>query len=61
MTVESYQAIQEKIAGNWKELYEKLDYEHRKSFWRSILAEIYIDPETHQISGFDFLIDRCSN
>ena len=25
VTVESYQAIQEKIAGNWKELYEKLD------------------------------------
>lgn len=61
VTVESYQAIQEKIAGNWKELYEKLDYEHKRSFWRSILAEIYIDPETHQISGFDFLIDRCSN
>ncbi len=60
VTVESYQAIQKKISGNWKELYEKLDYEHRKSFWRSILAEIYIDRETHKICGFDFWVDRCS-
>ena len=46
------------VSGNWKTLYKLLDYEHRKCFWRSILAEITIDRETHQICGFQLLADR---
>ncbi len=60
VSVESYRKLREKISGNWEALYEKLDYEHRKIFWKSIIAEIYIDRDSHKISGFDFLIDRCS-
>ncbi len=43
------------ICGNWKVLYGCLDYEHRKCFWKQILAEINIDQETHKISGFRLL------
>lgn len=49
------------LSGNWKMLYENLDYEHRKCFWKQILSEIVIDRETHKISGFFLLADRCSN
>ena len=51
----------EELSGNWKMLYENLDYEHRKCFWKQILSEIVIDRETHKISGFFLLADRCSN
>lgn len=45
------------FSGNWKKIYEKLDYEHRKSFWKSILAEIQIDSATHKVKGFRLLTD----
>lgn len=54
--VEAFRPIQKKISGNWQEVYLQLDYEHKKSFWKSILREIYIDRETHKISGFQFLV-----
>lgn len=46
------------FSGNWKTLYEMLDYEHKKCFWKSILAEITIDRETHRVCGFQLLADR---
>lgn len=60
ITIESYSTIRDKLSGNWKELYDKLDYEHRKLFWKNILEEIYIDKDTHKISGFKFLTTGCS-
>ena len=45
------------FSGNWKKIYEKLDYEHRKCFWKSILAEIQIDSATHKVKGFRLLTD----
>ena len=54
VSLDSYKNLQKKISGSWKEFYEKLDYEHRKIFWKSIIKEIYIDRETHKICGFDF-------
>lgn len=61
ITLESYTVIREKLVGNWQDLYHKLDYAHKKTFWKSLIKEIYVDSETHKISGFDFMIFGCSN
>ncbi len=55
LTVDSYKPIAEKLVGNWRDVYEKLDYSHRKIFWKSIIKEIHVDPDTHKICGFQFL------
>lgn len=59
--LQSYQHIGEKLSGNWKELYEQLDYQHRKVFWKNIIEEIYIDEMTHKVCGFKFLTCGYSN
>ena len=59
--IESSDAGRKEISGNWKMLYEHLDYEHRKCFWKNILSEIMIDRETHKVNGFFLLDDRCRN
>lgn len=60
ITVESYRPIETKLNGNWRDVYEKLDYSHKKTFWKSIIEEIYIDKDTHKICGFKFLLWWCS-
>lgn len=60
ITLEAYHAIQKQLTGNWLELYSQLDYAHKKTFWKSLIKEIYIDSETHTIRGFDFLVFGCS-
>ncbi len=45
-----------KFRGNWKELYTKLDNSHKRAFWKQIIEEINVDPETRQISGINFLL-----
>lgn len=61
ITVASFDPIKEKLSFGWQELYDQLDYTHRKAFWKSIIKEIQIDPNTHKICGFKFLICGCSN
>lgn len=59
ISLESYNLIREKLSGNWRDVYNTLDYQHRKSFWKSLVKEIYVDPETHTICGFDFSVYGC--
>ena len=56
VTVADYDKIKEQLSGDWKEIYQSLDIEHKRIFWKRILREIYIDAETHKISGFSFLV-----
>lgn len=56
VSVEDYTHIREEFSGNWKNLYEKLDDEHKRAFWRRTIKEIRFDENTHKISGFQFLI-----
>lgn len=56
ISVEDYHPIQRQLTGNWQNIYDKLDIEHKRSFWKSIIREIYLEKETHKISGFSFLI-----
>lgn len=55
MSLESYKALITAFSGNWQELYLSLDKAHKQAFWKSTIKDIQIDPETHQISGFNFL------
>ncbi len=42
------------FSGDWKELYNVLDYDHKKAFWKRHLNTIYIDPNTHELCGIKF-------
>ena len=33
------------FASNWKDVYRKLDEEHKRSFWHSLLQQIVVDKE----------------
>lgn len=55
VSLESYKALITAFSGNWQELYLSLDKAHKQAFWKSTIKDIQIDPETHQISGFNFL------
>lgn len=54
--LEAYRGIRSQLSGDWIELYQKLDAEHKRTFWKNFIREIQIDPETHKICGFDFLV-----
>lgn len=54
--IESYKAIEKELCSNWVEIYNDLDLEHKKTFWKRIVKAIYIDKDTHKICGFSFLI-----
>lgn len=54
--LEAYLSILEYFSGKWLDLYRKLDAEHKRAFWKNFIKEIHIDPKTHKISGFDFLV-----
>lgn len=46
--------IVELLSGNWLELYNQLDNQHKNIFWRNILSEITLD-DNRKLSGFKFL------
>ena len=58
--LESYKGIEKILSGNWHDVYDKLDYAHKKTFWKRIIKEIHVDPDTHKICGFEFLVCGCS-
>ena len=56
ITRESYLPIIDALNDGWLDLYNKLDAEHKKSFWKSLIKEIYVSEKTHKICGFKFLL-----
>lgn len=38
-----YEKIEQILSGDWKSLYNELDAEHKRSFWRSFIDEIHIE------------------
>lgn len=53
--IERYSELLGTFSGNWLNLYNKLDNQHKNTFWKSIIQEIYFD-ENNKLSGFKFLI-----
>ena len=52
----AYDSLLAAFNGDWQEIYMKLDKSHKQAFWKSTIRSIEIDRDTHQISGFNFLI-----
>ncbi len=51
----SYKPLLEAFSGDWQNMYNKLDKEHKRAFWHDKIKGIYINPDTHKICGFNFL------
>lgn len=41
-----FEKIQSVLVGGWKEIYESLDEEHKRAFWRSFISEINVSWDT---------------
>ena len=52
VSIEAYRPICDLLSDSWQDVYRELDAAHKKAFWRSIIKEIHVDPETRKISGF---------
>lgn len=52
-----YEKIRETLSGDWRGIYEALDAEHRRAFWRSFVDEIHIewDKDVKEIKDIIFL------
>lgn len=42
-TEPDYEKIEAVLVGGWREIYKKLDDEHKRAFWRSFVEEIQVD------------------
>jgi len=51
-----YEKIKQIISGDWKKLYEALDADHKRSFWRSFIEEIHIEwtKDTKRVIDINF-------
>lgn len=54
--LEAYRALSSAFSEGWQEMYYGLDAGHRKAYWKEIIAEINVDPETHKVCGFQFYL-----
>lgn len=59
-TVEDYTHIIKAFSGNWLDIYQALDAEHKNAFWKKVLREIVLNKDTHKIDRVIFLPYRCS-
>ena len=53
--IEKYKKLQRTFSGDWLDIYQSLDNEHKNAFWKSTIKSIEIDPETRKLKGFHFL------
>ena len=57
-SVTDYKSLEKLFSGNWLDIYNKLDAEHKNAFWKKIIKEIVIDRETHTVSDVIFHHDN---
>lgn len=50
----AYKALADVFSDGWQEMYQELDAGHKKSFWKEVIKEIYVDKISHKICGFQF-------
>ena len=59
-TVEDYGHIIKAFSGNWLDIYNALDPEHKNAFWKKVIKEIVLSKDTHKIDHICFLPYGCS-
>lgn len=52
----SYEKIDRALSGNWAEIYQSLDRENKRTFWRNIIESIECNTESGTIKSINFLI-----
>ena len=56
ITPASFSRIKQAFSGDWIDIYKRLDNEHKNSFWKNLIKEIYCDKDSHKLCDFTFLI-----
>ena len=59
--VADYEHILKAFSGNWLDIYQALDAEHKNAFWKKVLKEIVLSKDTHKVDHVCFLPYGCSN
>lgn len=59
-TIEDYEHILKAFSGNWQDIYQSLDAEHKNAFWKKVLKEIVLNKTTHKVDHVCFLPCGCS-
>ena len=59
-TVEDYGHIIKAFSGNWLDIYQALDPEHKNAFWKKVIKEIILSKDTHKVDHICFLPYGCS-
>ena len=54
--LDSYRPLIQTFSGGWQEMYHKLDIVHKKAFWKGVIKEIYVNPESRKVCGFKFMV-----
>jgi len=49
-------SVAKHFSNDWKELYLKLDNSHKRAFWKQVIEEINVNPDTRKLCGFKFLL-----
>lgn len=58
---EDYSHAVKVFSGNWLDIYNSLDPEHKNAFWKKIVKEIILSKETHKIDHIVFIPYGCGN
>ena len=52
----SYDKIKHALSGDWQTIYESLDRENKRAFWRGIIERVEIDTNSGSIKKVNFLV-----
>lgn len=58
-TMDDYSHVLKIFSGNWLDIYNALDPEHKNIFWKKVLREITLSKETHRVKDVCFLPRGC--
>lgn len=58
-TVEDYGHIIKAFSGNWLDIYQALNPEHKNAFWKKVIKEIVLSKDTHKVDHVRFLPCGC--
>lgn len=58
-TADDYKHIIRAFSGNWLDIYQALDPEHKNAFWKKLIKEIVLSKDTHKVDHVRFLPCGC--
>lgn len=55
-SLEAYKTLSRNFSEEWQQMYINLDISHKKAFWKEIIQEINVNPQTRKVCGFRFRV-----